>query len=129
MSNHKEKKKIGEVESVKEKEKKNSGKKKESFYAKQSEIKKVFYYKKPMIVMMYKEAYMNHLPNPDEFVFPSSIVSLLQEFDHVFPEEILNGLPPIRGIEHQIDFVPESTIPNRSLIGVIQRRQRNFNGR
>ena len=24
-----------------------------------------------------------------------------------------SGLPPIRGIEHQIDFVPGSTIPNR----------------
>ena len=44
---------------------------------------------------------------------PSSIVSLLQEFEDVFPEEIPNGLPPIRGIEHQIDFVPGATIPNR----------------
>ena len=66
-----------------------------------------------MIVMMYKEAYMNQLTNPDEPVLPSSIVSLLQEFDDVFPEEIPSGLPPIRGIEHQIDFVPGSTIPNR----------------
>ncbi|XP_057999315.1 uncharacterized protein LOC131178374 [Hevea brasiliensis] len=29
----------------------------------------------------------------------------LREFEDVFPEEIPNGLPPIRGIEHQIDFV------------------------
>ena len=43
---------------------------------------------------------------------PSSIVSLLQEYDDVFPEEVPNGLPPIRGIEHQIDFVPGATIPN-----------------
>ncbi|XP_057997665.1 uncharacterized protein LOC131176619 [Hevea brasiliensis] len=30
----------------------------------------------------------------------------LREFEDVFPEEIPNGLPPIRGIEHQIVFVP-----------------------
>ena len=37
----------------------------------------------------------------------------MQEFEDVFPEEIPNGLPPIREIEHQIDFVPGATIPNR----------------
>ncbi|KAL5812331.1 hypothetical protein ACOSQ3_027281 [Xanthoceras sorbifolium] len=36
-----------------------------------------------------------------------------QDFDEVFPEEMPIGLPPIRGIEHQIDFVPGTPIPNR----------------
>jgi hypothetical protein len=36
----------------------------------------------------------------------------MQEFDDVFPEDIPNGLPPLRGIEHQIDLVPEASIPN-----------------
>ncbi|PKI57199.1 hypothetical protein CRG98_022384 [Punica granatum] len=36
------------------------------------------------------------------------------EYEDVFPEETPHGLPPIRGIEHQIDFVPGATIPNRS---------------
>ncbi|KAH9657953.1 hypothetical protein KPL70_023288 [Citrus sinensis] len=36
-----------------------------------------------------------------------------KDFDYVFPNEVPNGLPPIRGIEHQIDFVPGATIPNR----------------
>uniref|UniRef100_A0A2N9IRC6 Reverse transcriptase domain-containing protein n=1 Tax=Fagus sylvatica TaxID=28930 RepID=A0A2N9IRC6_FAGSY len=35
------------------------------------------------------------------------------EFEDVFPEEMPNELPPIRGIEHQIDFVPGAAIPNR----------------
>ncbi|XP_058006772.1 uncharacterized protein LOC131182140 [Hevea brasiliensis] len=34
-------------------------------------------------------------------------------FEDVFPEEIRNVLPPIRGKEHQIDFVPGAVIPNR----------------
>uniref|UniRef100_A0A2N9G2E4 Reverse transcriptase domain-containing protein n=1 Tax=Fagus sylvatica TaxID=28930 RepID=A0A2N9G2E4_FAGSY len=36
-----------------------------------------------------------------------------EEFEDVFLEEMSNELPPIRGIEHQIDFVPEVAIPNR----------------
>ncbi|XP_052477141.1 uncharacterized protein LOC128032567 [Gossypium raimondii] len=44
---------------------------------------------------------------------PASIVSLLQEFEDVFPKETPKGLPPLRGIEHQIDFIPGATIPNR----------------
>ena len=31
----------------------------------------------------------------------------------MFPEEMPSGLPPIRGIEHQIDFIPGASIPNR----------------
>ncbi|XP_060183406.1 uncharacterized protein LOC132613407 [Lycium barbarum] len=36
------------------------------------------------------------------------------EYDELFLEEITNGLPPLRGIEHQIDFVLGSQIPNKS---------------
>ncbi|XP_071923227.1 uncharacterized protein [Coffea arabica] len=39
--------------------------------------------------------------------------SLLIEFKDVFPEELPKGLPPIRGIEHQIDFVSGAILPNR----------------
>ncbi|XP_031405679.1 uncharacterized protein LOC116214411 [Punica granatum] len=38
---------------------------------------------------------------------------LCDEFDDVFPEEMPPGLPPIRGIEHQIDFILRAPIPNR----------------
>ncbi|KAH9780723.1 Endonuclease [Citrus sinensis] len=37
----------------------------------------------------------------------------LMEYEVVFPEETPHGLPPIRGIEHHIDFVPSAAIPNR----------------
>ena len=31
----------------------------------------------------------------------------------MFTEEIPSGLPPLRGIEHEIDFVAGTSIPNR----------------
>ena len=43
----------------------------------------------------------------------SVVVSLLQEYEDVFPNNVPSGLPPIREIEHQIDFVLGVTIPNR----------------
>ncbi|XP_057485167.1 uncharacterized protein LOC130771560, partial [Actinidia eriantha] len=36
-----------------------------------------------------------------------------REFEDVFLEEVPHGLPPSRGIEHQIDFVPGASISNR----------------
>ena len=39
---------------------------------------------------------------------------VLQEFGDVFPEEIPSRLPPLRGIEHQIDLIPGSSLPNRA---------------
>ncbi|XP_011048931.1 PREDICTED: uncharacterized protein LOC105142821 [Populus euphratica] len=39
------------------------------------------------------------------------------EFDDVFPDDTSSGLPPLRGIEHQIDFVPRASIPNRLAYG------------
>ena len=65
----------------------------------------------PMIVLLYKEALLK--TNQLDTSLSSSIVALLHEFEDVFPEEIPKGLPSIRGIEHQIDFVPGATIPNR----------------
>ena len=40
------------------------------------------------------------------------VSNVLQDFDDVFPEEVPPGLPPLCGIEHQIDLIPRATLPN-----------------
>ena len=60
---------------------------------------------------MYKEACFN--TNELDESLLSVVASLLQEYEDVFPNDVSSGLPPIRGIEHQIDFVPGATISNR----------------
>ena len=64
-----------------------------------------------MILLVYKEACFN--TNDLDQIVPSVAISLLQGFDDVFPYDTPSGLPPLRGIEHQIDFVPGASIPNR----------------
>jgi hypothetical protein len=58
--------------------------------------------------------------NKDVLIYPNDITSLpsvvadlLQDFEDVFPQETSAGLPPIRGIEHQIDLIPGAALPNR----------------
>jgi hypothetical protein len=45
---------------------------------------------------------------------PRAITNLLQEFMDVFPAEIAPGLPPLRGIEHQINLITGASLPNQA---------------
>jgi hypothetical protein len=45
---------------------------------------------------------------------PPVATNLLQEYEDIFSSEIPPGLPPMRGVEHQIDLIPSATLPNRA---------------
>ena len=82
-----------------------------NFFIKANKVKQAMHYKRPILLFIFKEALtsLTNLAPAD----PSELTSLLQDYKDVFPEVSPNGLPPIRRIEHQIDFVPGSTLPNR----------------
>jgi hypothetical protein len=63
-------------------------------------------------VLLYKYNFLftNDLPS----TLPSVVFEVLQEYKDVFLEEIPLGLPPKRGIEHQIDLVPHASLPNHT---------------
>jgi hypothetical protein len=45
---------------------------------------------------------------------PPAVANLLQEYADVFPNDLPPGLPPFRGIEHQIDLIPGAQLPNHA---------------
>nr|GEU99590.1 putative reverse transcriptase domain-containing protein [Tanacetum cinerariifolium] len=44
---------------------------------------------------------------------PEAMIPLLEEFIHVFPDELPDGLPPLCDIQHHIDLEPGSQLPNK----------------
>ena len=105
--NEKKRKNEKEIEQKRKSESKNEekerkpaerkGKTQVSFYARESEVKRAFFADHPMIFLVYKESYLN-LDETNQSL-PSLTVSLLQEFEDVFLEEMPNELPSIRDIE------------------------------
>jgi hypothetical protein len=63
-----------------------------------------------LVILVYKDTLLSA---NDLTPIPSVVAHILQEYDDVFPEETPAGLPPLRGIEHQIDLIPGAALPNR----------------
>jgi hypothetical protein len=45
-------------------------------------------------------------------IVPKAVTGLLEEFADVFPKDLPEELPLLRDIQHQIDLVPRSSLPN-----------------
>ena len=50
----------------------------------------------------------------DAMIVPQSIKELIKSFEDVFPNELPTELPPMRDIQHAIDFIPGSALPNKA---------------
>ncbi|GKB11401.1 putative reverse transcriptase domain-containing protein [Tanacetum coccineum] len=44
---------------------------------------------------------------------PNQVAPIIEEFADVFPNELPPGLPPMRDIQHCIDFIPGAVIPHQ----------------
>src|SRR5690606_20668101 len=81
-----------------------------NLYINRSEVSKLINSDSIILMFVYKESLVSADLSQE---LPSGMSKLLQEYSDVFPEEMPHGLPPIRGIDHQIDFVPGSALPNK----------------
>jgi hypothetical protein len=65
------------------------------------------------------------LTTNDHSTIPSPLLSLLKEFQDVFPDELPHGLTPLRSIEHRIDLIsgaPFQTMPRTTQLWMRQRK-------
>ncbi|XP_015159875.1 uncharacterized protein [Solanum tuberosum] len=115
MSESREKKRCEEeqeeAESQEEEERRKLKGKAQVLLANYKEIREEIESESSLILITHR----NHVlqTNQSHSSLPNSISFILQDYEDVFPEELPSGLPPLRGIEHQIDFVPRSQLPNK----------------
>ncbi|XP_074305707.1 uncharacterized protein LOC141640928 [Silene latifolia] len=81
--------------------------KKESLFMEAREVEEVLACREQAYVLMVRDLEDNGESNSRE------VQGMLKEFCDVFPEELPVGLPPLRGIEHQIDLNPGAQLSNK----------------
>ena len=73
------------------------------------EVKRVMLARQPMYLLMPHDYCMSSIASS----LPIGVEELLKEFGDVFPKDTIHGLPPLRGIEHQIELIPRASLPNK----------------
>jgi hypothetical protein len=62
-------------------------------------------------------------------LLPPVVANILLEYAYVFPSEVPVGLPPLRGIEHQIDLIPGASLPNLAPYRTNPEETKKFNAK
>ncbi|XP_024007306.1 uncharacterized protein LOC112083509 [Eutrema salsugineum] len=100
---------VHELQSRMQQEAKSS---KSALHLSTGELNRICSANRTMLLMLFKECLSAGLK---ELELPPEVKILLKRFEDVFPEEIPPGLPPLRGIEHQIDLVPGFVVSEQGL--------------
>ena len=75
----------------------------------EKEVKRVMLARQPMYLLMSHDYCLSSIASS----LPIGVEELLKEFGNVFPKDTPYGLPPLRGIEHQIDLILGASLPNK----------------
>ncbi|KAK4731496.1 hypothetical protein R3W88_024484 [Solanum pinnatisectum] len=131
MSVSREKKKCEEehveAESQEEEERRKLKGKAQVLLANYKEIREEIESESSLILITHRDHVLQ--TNQSHSSLPNSISFLLQDYEEVFPKELPSGLSPLQGIEHQIDFVPGSQLPNKPAYRAIRRTPRSYKGK
>lgn len=84
---------------------------KTNLYLTSGQVLKSLQHETHVLLMIFKEGCFARFEVQE---LPAGIQDLMERYKDVFPDEVPAGLPPIRGIEHQIDLVPGAPLPNRA---------------
>ena len=80
---------------------------------KNNKVKKILLSEQPSSLLLCKGALKCTTTLAEVSDLPPQVKKLLKEFSDVFPKEGPIGLPPFRGIEHQINLVLGASLPNK----------------
>jgi len=78
-------------------------------FKKKKNLKRYFYLNN-LQASFFVEEHLHALTLSENCELPPQVQKLLKEFGNVFSKEEPIGLPPVRGIEHQIDLVSRDRI-------------------